>query len=138
MFHLSPLLMSWDETPQGPSLMSTKSLSPLVTSFSPFTHRNRLPLPFFPFLTPSPTPACFLSQTPARCPHPRQRKAPLLHLQEPKYYHHLIIAILQANFLATAPLQLNRLNVFPGRKMLPSEVISEWRLIWGVATGIER
>lgn len=129
--------------------INIKPLSSLVASVSPRVSPPKWSPPaclLFLFLTPpqellsaySPcTHTCLLSQTQARCPHPRQRKAPLLYLQDPKYYHHLITAILQANFLATAPLQLNRLNVFP-EWLLPLGIICEWRLIWGVATGIKR
>lgn len=125
----------------GPSLIN-------INIKSPWWHQSLLsptgiafPCLSSPFSHPhkgSPTHAFLFSQTSARCPHPRQRKAPLLYLQDPKYYHHLIAVILQANFLATAPLWLNRLNAFPERKMLPLETIFEWRLIWGAATGIDR
>ena len=99
--------ISQAETPRGPSLMNIKiKLPSLPASVSPPVLRSRHPslatrLSPVP-LSHTPTMVSFLfglHPFPDRgnvstCPHLRQRKGPLLYLQDPKYYHHLITAIL--------------------------------------------
>lgn len=83
---------------QHQSLFQTSEISlsssATLLSHSPFSHPHNGFIP--PPSTPFPDRGTVLA-----CPHLRQRKESLLYLQDPKYYHHLITAILPGQLLGS-------------------------------------